>query len=43
MKLINLEDLLEALQTLAPVVTVPENIRQRARLALDRMLAVPRD
>ena len=43
MKLITLEDVLEALQTLEPVVTVPEEIRVPAKLSLDRMLAVPRD
>jgi quinolinate synthase len=43
MKLTSLEDVLISLQTLSPVVSVPEDIRLRARLALDRMLAVPRD
>ncbi|BCS52050.1 quinolinate synthase NadA [Geobacter sp. SVR] len=43
MKLTSLEDVLHALQTLSPVVSVPEDIRLRARQALDRMLAVPRD
>ena len=43
MKLTSLEDVLISLQTLSPVVSVPEPIRLRARLALDRMLAVPRD
>jgi quinolinate synthase len=43
MKLISLEDVHLSLQTLSPVVTVPEEIRLRARVALDRMLAVPRD
>ena len=43
MKLTSLEDVLISLQTLSPVVTVPEEIRLRARSALDRMLAVPRD
>ncbi len=43
MKLISLEDLRDSLQTLSPVVTVPEDIRRRAKVALDRMLAVPRD
>jgi multidrug efflux pump subunit AcrA (membrane-fusion protein) len=38
-----LEDVLISLQTLSPVVSVPEDIRLRARSALDRMLAVPRD
>jgi quinolinate synthase len=43
MKLTSLEDVLYSLQTLSPVVTVPEDIRLRAKSALDRMLAVPRD
>ncbi len=43
MKLTSLEDVLVSLQTLSPVVTVPEEIRLRAKGALDRMLAVPRD
>lgn len=43
MKLISLEDLHASLATLSPVITVAEDIRSRARLSLDRMLAVPRD
>ena len=43
MKLTSLEDVLLSLQTLAPVVTVPENIRLKAKGSLDRMLAIPRD
>ncbi|HCE68351.1 MAG: quinolinate synthase [Geobacteraceae bacterium GWC2_55_20] len=43
MKLTSLEDVLLALQTLEPVVSVPEEIRVKARGALDRMLAIPRD
>jgi quinolinate synthase len=43
MKLTSLEDILYSLQTMTPVVTVPETIRLKAKLALDRMLAVPRD
>ena len=43
MKLTSLEDVLLSLQTLTPVITVPEDIRLRARQALDRMLAIPRD
>lgn len=43
MKLTNLEDVLKALQTLEPRITVDEDIRLRAKLTLDRMLAVPRD
>jgi quinolinate synthase len=43
MKLTSLEDVLYSLQTLSPVISVPEDIRLRAKQALDRMLAVPRD
>lgn len=43
MKLTSLEDVLYSLQTMTPVVRVPEDIRIKARTALDRMLAVPRD
>ena len=43
MKLTSLDDILISLQTLSPVVNVPEEIRLKAKLALDRMLAVPRD
>ena len=43
MKLTSLEDVLHSLQTLSPQVTVPEDVRDRAKLTLDRMLAVPRD
>ncbi|MDD2900206.1 MAG: quinolinate synthase NadA, partial [Desulfuromonadaceae bacterium] len=43
MKLTSLEDVLLALQTLSPVVRVPEDIRLKAKGALDRMLAIPRD
>jgi quinolinate synthase len=43
MKLTALEDVRAALQTMSPRITVPAGIRERARLALDRMLAVPRD
>lgn len=43
MKLTSLEDVLIALQTLEPVVSVPEEIRVKAKGALDRMLAIPRD
>ena len=43
MKLTSLEDVLQSLQTMGPQVTVPEEIRVPARVALDRMLAVPRD
>jgi quinolinate synthase len=43
MKLTSLEDVLKALQTMSPRVTVPEQVRIPAKLTLDRMLAVPRD
>lgn len=43
MKLTSLEDILLSLQTLSPVIIVPEDIRTRAKDALDRMLAIPRD
>lgn len=43
MKLTSLEDVLLALQTLEPVVSVSEEIRVKAKGALDRMLAIPRD
>ena len=43
MKLTSLEDILAALQTMQPVVTVTEEVRIPAKRALDRMLAVPRD
>ena len=43
MKLTSLEDVLYSLQTMSPVVSVPEDIRLKAKAALDRMLAVPRD
>jgi quinolinate synthase len=43
MKKISLNDVLTALRDMAPVVTVPEDIRVRALQAVNRMLAVPRD
>ncbi len=43
MKLTSLEDILTALETMEPVVKVPEEIRIPAKRALDRMLAIPRD
>jgi quinolinate synthase len=43
MKLTSLEDVLYSLRTMSPVVTVAQETRLKARLALDRMLAVPRD
>jgi quinolinate synthase len=43
MKLTSLEDVLESLEKMSPVVKVPEETRVPAKRALDRMLAVPRD
>lgn len=43
MKLTALEDVLVALEKMDNVVTVSEEIRIPAKMALDRMLAVPRD
>ncbi len=43
MKLTRLEDVLLCLETMKPQVTVPEEIRVKAKQALDKMLAVPRD
>jgi quinolinate synthase len=43
MKLTSLEDVLLALQSMQPVVTVPDEVWIRAKAALDKMLAVPRD
>jgi len=43
MKLTTLEDILRSLQTLSPRITVAEEIRVKAKIALERMLAVPRD
>jgi len=43
MKLTSLEDVLKCLQTMSPAVTVAAPVRERAKAALDRMLAVPRD
>jgi quinolinate synthase len=43
MKLTSLEDVLESLKSMQPVVKVPEEIRIPAKRALDRMLAIPRD
>ncbi len=43
MKLTRLEDILRSLETMEPRVTVADDIRSRAKAALDKMLAVPRD
>lgn len=43
MKLTSLEDVLESLEKMSPVVKVSEEIRGPAKRALDRMLAIPRD
>ena len=43
MKLTSLEDIRDSLLTMSPRVTVPEETRVAAKLALDRMLAIPRD
>lgn len=43
MKLTSLEDILNCLQTMEPRITVTGETREKAKLTLDRMLAVPRD
>ncbi len=43
MKLTRLEDVLHCLENMEPRITVAEDIRIKARQALDKMLAVPRD
>jgi len=43
MKLTALEDVRAALLAMSPRITVAADIRERARYALERMLAVPRD
>jgi len=43
MKLTTLEDVAESLREMKNIVTVPEEIREAAKLTLDRMLKVPRD
>jgi quinolinate synthase len=43
MKLTTLEDVAASLREMKNVVTVPEDIREAAKLTLDRMLKVPRD
>ena len=42
MKKTGLKDIFKALQTMKPVVKVPEDIRIRAKRAVERMLSVPR-
>ncbi|MCB1598049.1 MAG: quinolinate synthase NadA, partial [Gammaproteobacteria bacterium] len=42
MKRITLPRILAALETLSPAIDVPAEIAQRAKLSLDRMLAVGR-
>jgi quinolinate synthase len=43
MKLTTLESIASSLETLSPVITVPDDIAVRAKKALDRMLEVPRE
>ncbi|VAX18549.1 Quinolinate synthetase [hydrothermal vent metagenome] len=43
MKVTTLEDVYDALTEMKHVITVPEDIRVKAKKTLDRMLAVPRD
>jgi quinolinate synthase len=43
MKLTRLEDILKCLETMEPRVTVPKEIRLKAKGSLERMLATPRD
>jgi len=43
MKLTTLEDVAESLSGMKNVVTVPQEIREKAKFTLDRMLSVPRD
>ncbi|OGQ56326.1 MAG: quinolinate synthase [Deltaproteobacteria bacterium RIFCSPLOWO2_02_FULL_53_8] len=43
MKLTTLEDVVVSLREMRNVVTVPDNIREAAKAALDAMLRVPRD
>jgi quinolinate synthase len=43
MKLTSLADVVESLREMTNIVTVPEDIRVKAKRALDLMLAVPRD
>jgi len=43
MKLTRLEDVVQALKTMEPVVKVPPAVRKKALVTVERMLAVPRD
>ena len=43
MKLTRLEDILRCLEKMEPRITVADDIRVKAKQALDKMLAVPRD
>lgn len=43
MKYTTLEDVVRSLRTMEPRITVPSDVAARAKQALDRMLAVPRD
>jgi len=43
MKLTTLDDVAESLREMKNVVTVPADVRERAKATLDRMLKVPRD
>jgi len=43
MKIIMLEDIRDSLVSMSPAVRVPEEVRVKAKAALDAMLAVPRD
>jgi quinolinate synthase len=40
MKMVNLEKVLASLENMQKIITVPENVRARAKEALDKMLAV---
>lgn len=43
MKMISLQDIHDALEKMEPVVTVNQEVAERGRLALERMLAIPRN
>jgi quinolinate synthase len=43
MKIITLKDVRDSLVSMSPAVRVPEEVRLKAKAALDAMLAVPRD